>query len=142
MVEHQDSRLDAVFHALGDATRRRMLRSLAQGERSVGELAEPFRMSLAAASKHVKALEGAGLIRREVRGRTHICRLDAGPLSAADAWLRHYEQFWTTRLDRLEELLRRDTPKAEGATERPRTPPAATRGTPTPARKPAKGRTR
>jgi len=105
-----DTRLDAVFHALGDVTRRQMLGSLAQGERSVGELAAPFRMSLAAASKHVKALEHAGLIRREVRGRTHVCHLDAGPLSAAHAWLRHYERFWTLRLDRLEELLRRDAP--------------------------------
>jgi DNA-binding transcriptional ArsR family regulator len=108
MVELQDTGLDAVFHALGDATRRRMLASLAQGERTVGELAEPFQMSLAAASKHVKALEGAGLIRREVRGRQHICRLDAGPLSAANRWLRHYERFWTNRLDRLDALLRQD----------------------------------
>lgn len=110
MVELQEAGLDAVFHALGDATRRRMLRSLADGERTVGQLAEPFQMSLAAASKHVKALEGAGLIRREVRGRQHICRLEAAPLSAADGWLRFYERFWTQRLDRLEDLLRQATP--------------------------------
>jgi DNA-binding transcriptional ArsR family regulator len=108
MVDVQDTRLDSVFHALGDATRRRMLRSLAAGERTVGQLAEPFHMSLAAASKHVKALESAGLIRREIRGRVHICRLHAQPLSAANEWLRFYEHFWTTRLDRLEELLRHD----------------------------------
>jgi DNA-binding transcriptional ArsR family regulator len=113
MVELQEARLDTVFHALGDATRRRMLRSLAQGERTVGELAEPFQMSLAAASKHIKALEGAGLIRREVRGRTHICRLDAGPLGKANEWLRYYERFWNVRLDRLEELLRRDAAKSK-----------------------------
>lgn len=117
MVELQDSGLDAVFHALGDATRRRMLRSLAQGERTVGQLAEPFQMSLAAASKHVKALESAGLIRREVRGRTHLCRLHAEPLSAASDWLRFYEQFWSARLDRLEALLKQD------ATRGPRTTP-------------------
>jgi DNA-binding transcriptional ArsR family regulator len=102
MVEYQETHLDAAFHALGDLTRRSMLQSLAQGERTVGQLAEPFKMSLAAASKHIKVLEGAGLIQREVRGRTHICRLDAGPLSAANEWLRHYERFWSKRLDRLE----------------------------------------
>ena len=117
MVELESPRLDAVFHALGDATRRRMLRELAEGERSVGELARPFAMSLAAASKHIKALEGAGLIRREVRGRTHVCRLDPGPLASADQWLRHYQRFWTDRLDTLERLLREDeskSPKSEG----------------------------
>jgi DNA-binding transcriptional ArsR family regulator len=112
MVEFQETGLDAVFHALGDPTRRRMLGNLAQGERTVGQLAEPFHMSLAAASKHVKALESAGLIRREIRGRTHICRLEAAPLSAASQWLRFYEQFWNARLDRLEDLLKRDAQRA------------------------------
>jgi DNA-binding transcriptional ArsR family regulator len=109
--------LDSVFHALGDATRRRMLAQLADGERTVGQLAEPYAMSLAAASKHIKALEGAGLIRREVRGRTHLCRLEPGPLASADAWLRHYERFWTERLDVLDSLLReedRKSPTPEG----------------------------
>ena len=129
MVDIQEAGLDAVFHALGDATRRRMLSSLAQGERTVGQLAEPFHMSLAAASKHVKALEGAGLIHREIRGRTHICRLEAAPLSAADEWLRHYEQFWNTRLDRLEALLRQDAQRTEGRAAPGRTPRAAKRGT-------------
>lgn len=108
MVDIQDSQLDAVFHALGDPTRRMMLRRLVQGELTVGQLAEPFEMSLAAASKHIKALESAGLISREVMGRVHVCRLDAGPLRAADEWLRYYENFWTARLDRLEALLRQD----------------------------------
>src|ERR671912_571475 len=108
MVEFDSLQLDTVFHALSDATRRGMLSRLALGERSVGELAEPFAMSFAGASKHVKVLEEAGLIRREVRGRTHICRLEPGPLASADAWLRHYEQFWTERLDALERLLRDD----------------------------------
>lgn len=106
-MTHPDSpHLNAVFHALGDATRRRMLSDLARGERTVGQLALPFAMSLAAASKHVKALESAGLIRREVRGRVHLCRLDAGPLEDAHRWLRHYERFWNQRLDVLERLLR------------------------------------
>ncbi len=111
MVELKTSRLDAVFHALGDATRRRMLQSLSGGERSVGELAAPFDMSLAAASKHVKTLERAGLVRRRVRGRTHFCRLEAKPLEGAHEWISFYEQFWKGRLDILEGLLRQDNSK-------------------------------
>lgn len=100
--------MSSVFHALGDATRRRMLRELSSGERTVSELAEPFSISLAAASKHIKVLENAGLIRREVRGRTHLCRLEPGPLASAHEWLSFYERFWTGRLDALEELLRKE----------------------------------
>ncbi|MCV3737762.1 metalloregulator ArsR/SmtB family transcription factor [Rhizobium sp. TRM96647] len=111
MVELQASRLDTVFHALGDATRRKMLRELADGERTVGQLAEPFSISLAAASKHIKALEHAGLIRREVRGRTHVCRLAPGPLASAHSWLSFYERFWIERLDVLERLLREEDAK-------------------------------
>jgi DNA-binding transcriptional ArsR family regulator len=106
MVELQTLEMNSVFHALGDATRRQMLRDLAAGERTVSELAQPFAMSLAAASKHIKVLEGAGLIRREVRGRTHVCRLDPGPLASAHEWLGFYERFWNSRLDVLEQLLR------------------------------------
>lgn len=108
MVEHQPAQLDAVFHALGDATRRRMLRDLSGGARTVGELAKPFSVSLAAASKHIKALEKAGLVRREVRGRTHTCHLAPGPLAGAHQWLSFYERFWTGRLDVLERLLREE----------------------------------
>ena len=108
MVELSPSRLDAIFHALGDATRREMLRHLAEGDQTVGRLAEPFAMSLAAASKHIKALEGAGLITREIRGRTHWCRLAPGPLAGAHEWLGFYEPFWTGRLDVLERLLREE----------------------------------
>jgi DNA-binding transcriptional ArsR family regulator len=123
MVELNDTpQLDDVFHALGDSTRRRMLLSLADGERTVGQLAEPFAMSLAAASKHVKALEQAGLIRREVRGRTHVCRLAPGPLASAHRWLGFYERFWTQRLDVLERLLRdedaRNEPPPEESTNK------------------------
>jgi len=106
MVELQTSQMNTIFHALGDATRRKMLRDLAARERTVSELAEPYAMSLAAASKHIRVLEHAGLIRREVRGRTHICRLDPGPLASAHEWLSFYERFWTSRLDELERLLR------------------------------------
>jgi DNA-binding transcriptional ArsR family regulator len=113
LVELEARQLDTVFHALGDATRRRMLRELVSGERTVSQLAEPFAMSLAAASKHIKALENAGLICREVRGRTHLCRLDPGPLASAHQWLSFYERFWIDRLDVLERLLRaEDTRKS------------------------------
>jgi DNA-binding transcriptional ArsR family regulator len=106
MVELGAPQLDIVFHALGDTTRRQMLRDLTGGERTVGQLAEPFAISFQAASKHIKALEKAGLVRREVRGRTHLCRLDPGPLASAHQWLSFYERFWTDRLDALERLLR------------------------------------
>jgi DNA-binding transcriptional ArsR family regulator len=106
-----ESALDSVFHALSDPTRRAMLAELATGERNIGELAAPFAMSFAAASKHVKVLEGAGLIRRRVEGRSHICRIEPAPLAAADAWLRFYERFWSSSLDVLEDLLR--NPKGE-----------------------------
>lgn len=108
MVEHESPQLNSVFHALGDATRRQMLRDLALGERTVGQLAQPFAITLAAASKHIKVLEVAGLIRREVRGRTHLCSLDPGPLASAHEWLSVYERFWTSRLDALERLLREE----------------------------------
>lgn len=80
---------------------------LAKSERSVGELAEPFEMSLAAASKHIKTLEGAGLIERTVEGRTHTCRLAPDALAAAFRWMRFYEKFWNERLDALEHELRK-----------------------------------
>ena len=83
-----------------------MLRRLAKQERTVSELAAPLAMSLAAASKHVKALEHAGLVRRTVRGRTHFCRLNPRPLAHADDWLRSYERLWSTRLEALDALLR------------------------------------
>lgn len=107
MVELSSAaRLDLVFRALGDGTRRGMLRRLAEREHTVGELAEPYAMSLASASKHVKTLERAGLVTRTVRGRTHFCRINPQPLAKADAWLRGYERLWDVRLTRLVELLR------------------------------------
>jgi DNA-binding transcriptional ArsR family regulator len=119
MVELETLQMNSIFHALGDATRRRMLRELSLGERTVGQLAEPFAISLAAASKHIKVLENAGLIRREVHWRTHLCRLDPGPLASAHEWLSFYERFWTSHLDVLERLLREEdvlkspTPKGD-----------------------------
>jgi DNA-binding transcriptional ArsR family regulator len=113
MVEHHAEHLDAVFHALSDPTRRAMLQKLALEERSIGELAGPFRMSFAAASKHVKALEKAGLVRRRIEGRTHVCRLEPRRLADAFDWLRSYERFWTLRLDDLEHELRKADRKSK-----------------------------
>jgi DNA-binding transcriptional ArsR family regulator len=119
MVEYNDADLDTLFHALGDATRRRMLRDLTAGERTVTELAEPFEMSLAAAAKHIQVLESARLVRKEKRGRMHVCRIEAQPLKRASDWLRYYEHFWSTRLDVLERLLDdADARSADGTTVR------------------------
>jgi DNA-binding transcriptional ArsR family regulator len=106
MVERTAARLDLVFRALGDHTRRAMLERLARGELTVGELAAPYRMSLAAASKHIQTLERAGLVKRTIRGRIHYCRIDPRPLERADDWLRAYERLWDTRIERLAQLLR------------------------------------
>jgi DNA-binding transcriptional ArsR family regulator len=105
MVDSSSARLDDVFHALSDPTRREMVRRLSRGEHSVTELAEPFRMSLAAASKHIKTLERAGLVRRVIDGRVHRCRLQAKPLARAHAWLGFYERYWSRRLDALEAMF-------------------------------------
>jgi DNA-binding transcriptional ArsR family regulator len=103
-----EKRLDATFHALADPTRRGMLASLALGEKSVGELAEPFAMSLAGASKHVKVLEDAGLIARRRVGRTHLIKIEAKPLEEAERWLRQWERFWSASLDCLQALVEAD----------------------------------
>jgi DNA-binding transcriptional ArsR family regulator len=103
-----EQRLDATFHALADPTRRGMLATLALGEKSIGELAEPYAMSFAGASKHIKVLEGAGLVARRKVGRTQLCTLEAGPMREADQWLKQWEQFWNVRLDRLEALIKED----------------------------------
>ena len=111
MVQRSQKYLDSVFQALSDPTRRAMLRRLAARERTVGELAEPFRMSFAAASKHVRVLERAGLLRRRVEGRSHVCRIVPGPLAAADEWLKYYERFWRSQLRALETVLEEEHKK-------------------------------
>jgi DNA-binding transcriptional ArsR family regulator len=98
--------MDEVFHALASRARRDMLGRLAVGPLTVGQLAAPLTMSLAAAAKHVQVLERAGLLRRTIDGRRHICRLEPGPLASAQAWLAFYEPFWTERLDALEDMFR------------------------------------
>ena len=106
MVEYQEQILDKTYAALADPTRRAILTRLLQQEARVTELAEPFAMSLNAVSKHLRVLEHAGLIRREVRGREHYLSADPDPLQHAAEWLNTYRQFWEQRLDRLETFLR------------------------------------
>jgi DNA-binding transcriptional ArsR family regulator len=110
----QEPQLDRIFHALADGTRRSMLRTLSDGERNIGELAQPFAMSFAAASKHVRVLEQAGLVRRRIQGRAHVCRLEPQALASAEEWLRFYEKFWTQRLDALEAALIAETLNDDG----------------------------
>ncbi|MGH9703924.1 MAG: ArsR/SmtB family transcription factor [Candidatus Acidiferrales bacterium] len=105
MVNYNSSGLDLVFSALADSTRRAILARLARGESTVTELAQPFQVSLPAISKHLRVLERAGLIRREIVGREHHCRIEARPMRRANAWLDHYREFWEMRLDALENHL-------------------------------------
>jgi DNA-binding transcriptional ArsR family regulator len=105
MVEFK---LNRIYGALSDPTRRAILASLAKGDATVGDLAGRFPISFNAVSKHVKVLERAGLLRRTVDGREHRLRLDARPLRDAARWLAHYQSFWTDRLDALEAHLTKD----------------------------------
>jgi DNA-binding transcriptional ArsR family regulator len=98
-------RLNLVYGAIADPTRRAILGMLVQGEVKVGTLADRFPISFNGVSKHVKVLEQAGLVRRDVRGREHWLRLRPAPLREASRWLEHYRAFWDTRLDALEDFL-------------------------------------
>lgn len=97
--------LDAVFSALADPTRRAILTRLSRGEASVREIAAPFRMSQPAVSKHLKVLERAGLIERNVDKQRRPARLKASPMAAAAEWLEAFEGFWATRFDQLDGVL-------------------------------------
>lgn len=96
-----DERLDLVFRALGDRTRRRLLARLADGPARVTELAQPFDISLPAIGKHLRVLERAGLVRRRIDGRVHHCSLSPVPLRDAEQWLSKYRRFWDETLDAL-----------------------------------------
>lgn len=110
-------RLDLVFHALSHPARREIVRSLAAGERNLTELAAPLRMTFPAASKHVRVLERAKLVRRRIAGREHLCRLDAKPLGEAHAWTERFRAHWEGCFQALDALL----VELESAT--PPTPP-------------------
>lgn len=101
MVEYNRN-LDDVFGALADPTRRAILRRLESNPARVTDIAKCFPVSLNAVSKHLTVLERAGLMQREIRGRNHVCRLDAQPLQEASAWMMKMHAFWEERLDALE----------------------------------------
>jgi len=100
------ARIDRIFSALADPTRRAIIQRLASGEATVTELARPFAISLPAISRHLRVLEGAALVRQERDGQFRRCRLDAEGLHAAAEWLDFYRHFWGESLDRLDEHLK------------------------------------
>jgi DNA-binding transcriptional ArsR family regulator len=119
--------MDAVFRALASGPRRNILGRLADRDLTVGELAEPLTMTLAATSKHIKVLERVGLVRQSVEGRRHVCQLEAQPLAPVAEWVRRYEQFWTERLDALESVFADGSgPTAPGPIAANPTPPRST----------------
>src|ERR1044071_7117505 len=104
MVQDRSPSLDRVFQALAHPARRAMLRRLTEGERNLSELAAPLRMSFPAASKHVRVLERARLVRRRISGRSHMCRLDAAPLKDIAEWTEGYRPAWEHTFQRLDSL--------------------------------------
>jgi DNA-binding transcriptional ArsR family regulator len=105
-------RLTTTLYALADPTRRAILARLALGETSVGELAQPFDMTLPAISKHLKVLERAGLISRGRDAQRRPCRLEAAPMRDVSDWLADYQRFWELRLDRLGDYLKKAQAKS------------------------------
>lgn len=106
MVYYYDNPLDRVFSALSDPTRRAIVDRLSrEGPLAIGQLAAPFAMSLPAVMKHVGVLAEAGIVARTKTGRTVLCRLTPDPMASAHAWLEHYAEFWTKRLDALDRYL-------------------------------------
>ena len=102
MGEYIESNLDAVFNALRDPTRRAILARLTDADARVTDVASEFPISLNSISKHIRMLERAGLLRREIVGRDHVLSLNAGPLAEAEAWIEQYRHFWEGRLAALE----------------------------------------
>jgi DNA-binding transcriptional ArsR family regulator len=102
-----EERLDLLFHALADGTRRALLARLARRPAKITDLAEPFDMSLPAVSRHIRVLERARLVRRTVNGRVHRCELAVVPLKTVDAWLEHYRRFWQDTLESLADFVER-----------------------------------
>ena len=103
--EYPAGTLDQVFAAVSDATRRAILARLADSDARVTEVAGAFPISLNSTSKHIRVLEGAGLVRRRVQGREHILSLDATPLAEAAGWIEHYRTFWSQQLASLDAFV-------------------------------------
>ncbi len=105
MGEYQSTRLDELFAAVSDGTRRGILARLAQSDARVTELASAFPISLNSTSKHIRILERAGLVTRSVQGREHVLSLNAGPMAEAAEWMEFYRRFWENRLAALENFV-------------------------------------
>jgi DNA-binding transcriptional ArsR family regulator len=101
----RSARLDAVFAALADPTRRAIIERLSHSEARVTEVAEPFQMSLNAVSKHIRVLEASGLIERHKKGREHFLSINARSLDEVDGWIERTRRYWDQRLDAMESLL-------------------------------------
>jgi DNA-binding transcriptional ArsR family regulator len=114
MGEYPAGVLDQVFSAVSDTTRRAILARLAESDARVTDVASAFPISLNSTSKHIRVLEGAGLVRRRVRGREHILSLDAAPLAEAAGWIAHYRRFWSDQLASLDAFI-----TGRGSAERP-----------------------
>lgn len=113
MVNNLTTKLDHTFSALGDPTRRAILRRLARGPATVRELSKPFHVSKPAISKHLRVLENAGLMRRQIVGREHVCRLDPKPLATASSWIEKQREIWSGLLDSLEVYLKQEQAQEE-----------------------------
>ena len=105
MVNYTDDGLDAVFGALADPTRRGMLMRLARGPATIGELGEPFDITKGAVTKHIKVLERAGVLKRDIQGRVHRCEIDPSALDRAEKWVEMVRTFWEARFDDLADYL-------------------------------------
>jgi DNA-binding transcriptional ArsR family regulator len=120
MVQYQQTRFDASFAALSDATRRGILEQLVRSDASITDLAEKFDMTLTGMKKHVAVLEGAGLVATEKVGRVRTCKLGRRTLEEEAAWIERYRRLWAARFDELdniiEELKRKE--KADGRKKR------------------------
>jgi|SRR5579872_122095 len=109
----ENRRLDRVFSALADPTRRAIVARLSHGEARVGELAAPFRLSQPAITRHLKVLEKAGLLVREIDGRVHRCQLVDKPMQDAAAWIDHQRRFWAAQFDALASFFEKNTPRSK-----------------------------
>jgi DNA-binding transcriptional ArsR family regulator len=119
MVSDRSPRLDLVFHALAHPARRAIIRQLSGGERNLSELAAPLKMTFPAATKHVRVLEHAKLVRRRVAGRQHFCRLEAAPLKEATQWTESFRKNWEARFEVLDSLLEEMKSEEQSRPRRP-----------------------
>jgi DNA-binding transcriptional ArsR family regulator len=120
MGEHESTRLDGVFNALCDPTRRAILARLTGADARVTDIAAAFPISLNSISKHIRMLERAGLLKRSIAGREHLLSLNAAPLAEATRWLEHYRRFWEDRLAALDAYVTRKPARTPGSRPNPK----------------------